>query len=81
MTHQELKERHHPYHGEEMCNRRHDRPEFGTARIQHRPQEQRDEEQDQQYSGIPYDRAQGNDADADERAGGLYAALWERLDK
>ena len=65
-----------------MTKESHDGAKLGERRIQHRAQEQREEEEDQKDGRVPNDGADRHNRDTDERARRLLAILvGERLDE
>lgn len=67
-THEELEEADHTDRAEHVRDSRHNCTEPYAARIQHRSQKERDEEENEQDRGVPYNGAKGYYADTNQGA-------------
>lgn len=78
-TYEELEEGDQTDQAKEVGKRRHERRE-PCPTVEHRPKEQRNEEERQEHRSVPHDRPDGDDTNADERAWVLVAVpVGERL--
>ena len=81
-AYQELEECEQADDAEEVSDEGHHRPELRVSCVEKRAEEEREHEQHQKDSGVPHNRSERNDGDANEGARWLASiAVRERLDE
>jgi len=80
---EELEEGHRTDEAGYMSNGGHDGTELRATRFEHGAEEQRHQEKNEKYCGVPHHRSNGDEEDTNQTAWGLLSSLWvgERFDK